>query len=59
MAKGDGWAVKRYKCPHCNKKGLYLNPVPQGSGKVMLCMYCKERCYPSEAGIKNPIWKPK
>jgi hypothetical protein len=24
MSKGDGWAVKRYICPVCKRKGLYL-----------------------------------
>ncbi|MFM2393087.1 MAG: hypothetical protein RLZZ546_1069 [Bacteroidota bacterium] len=24
MSKGDGWAVKRYVCPICKRRGLYL-----------------------------------
>ena len=27
--------IKRYKCPECNKKGLY-----QGSKNWICCMYC-------------------
>lgn len=34
--KGDGWAVKRYVCPCCKRKGLYWK-----YGFDWMCMYAK------------------
>jgi hypothetical protein len=40
MAKGDGWAVKRYVCPRCNRKGLYKRYyMVIGHPSKMGCMY--------------------
>lgn len=39
MSKGDGWAVKRYICPRCNRKGLYIKYVHIDVGCKMGCMY--------------------
>lgn len=39
--KGSGWAVKRYFCPVCDRKGLYYS---QGhTENYFICMYlnCK------------------
>lgn len=45
--KGDGWAVKRYVCPVCKRKGLYVHhsrPTFLGTiyGNGFWCMYTKE-----------------
>ncbi len=34
MSKGDGWAVKRYICPVCKRKGLYKHRISH-----FVCMY--------------------
>jgi hypothetical protein len=38
--KGDAWAVKRYMCPRCSRKGLYVKYQHTGGCK-MGCMYKK------------------
>lgn len=39
MPKGDGWAVKRYMCPVCWRKGLYLNETYGSFSSSFRCMY--------------------
>lgn len=35
--KGDGWAVKRYICPRCYRKGLYCRSFDYET--TWKCMY--------------------
>ncbi len=72
MATGDGWAVYRYKCPKCSKKGLiwdssqqhecmtraWFNETGTHANYVLRCLYCMEKSSSNEAGIEGrPLWK--
>lgn len=52
MAKGDGWAVQRYVCPNCKRKGLMYE-----SNNKWLCMYRCSVPFPKTEDVKtvNPI----
>lgn len=69
--KGDGWAVKRYVCPCCKRKGLYYDQNDYG-GIPWTCMYknCESKNdsnlinrinvieYNPILNTEKPQWKP-
>ena len=53
--KGDGWAVKRYLCPRCNKKGLYIKYHQAYDGMCKMgCMY--KKCPSNESMAPSITW---
>lgn len=53
MSKGDGWAVKRYVCPVCKRKGLYKFT---GTGDFP-CMYMNCESKTTKDIINSEVYK--
>jgi hypothetical protein len=52
MGKGDGWAVKRYPCPDCRKKGMYRHSIDKTPYQFR-CMYCGKAFTYMTCGLEN------